>query len=78
MKLRAYNDMFSYVKEHIAAEVGEDGLKDRKLCFVDKWAFELYELGLLPMQRYQDVKSAQDGYDNLLYKSTPITWKVTE
>lgn len=42
--------------------------------FSSQNVFELYESGLLPQVRYRDVKSANAGFDNLMFKGVPMFW----
>jgi hypothetical protein len=39
-----------------------------------KEAWEIYESALQPQLRYQSTKSADAGFENLLYKSAPVMW----
>lgn len=42
--------------------------------FASQGAYELYESTLTPNVRYQDTKSANAGFSNLMFKQTPIYW----
>lgn len=42
--------------------------------FVGQTVYEAYEATLTPQVRYQDTKSANAGFSNLMFKQTPIYW----
>ena len=42
--------------------------------FASQGAYELYESGLTPNVRYQDTKSANAGFTNLMFKQCPMYW----
>lgn len=73
-KLRAYEEIRTHILQEMAGATGYPN-PDRSLKFVPRLLFDMYEMSTLPGARYTDVKAANEGYDNLLYKSMPVTWE---
>lgn len=44
------------------------------LIMTDQDVFEYYEAVLQPQERFQDTKTADGGFQNLLFKGKPVVW----
>lgn len=73
-KIKAYDEIRTHILQEMAGATGYP-TADRSLKFVPRLLFDMYEMSSLPWQRYTDVKSANEGYNNLLYKTMPVTWE---
>jgi hypothetical protein len=52
----------------------QDQADKPNLIVTTQTVFEYYEKVLLPQERFQDSKTADAGFQNLLFKGVPITW----
>ena len=75
-KLKQFDEIKLYIMQEMASVAAPTAENRQEMAFVEPWLYELYELVLLPWQRYEDVNAAHKGYENLLYKSRPVTPEV--
>ena len=65
----AYQKARLYIHEEIASKITTPG----QLTEVPTWAYDLYEILLYPPTRLEDVRAREQGYKNLIFRSTPVT-----
>lgn len=54
--------------------LASDGNEAVSALISDRLTYEIYELGLTPNVRYEDTKSVNAGFTNLLFKGVPMYW----